>query len=215
LNVYVPSPPKRVSFSTFQSELADLISDHVGESPFLLGGDFNAHLDGRNRSSTRDAEFCRFVSDCTNDGFRVFPEPGSSVPTFVSSRGVTVIDFYFSRGFRVSGREARIRVFEDIGHRALEMEVEIPKFRLHSVGPRSSYRRHVRTVPPPTFFNSMCRSYGWKGPLEILQAGVTTVFNTFFSVVSCISALHITRIKALSLNGNNKLRNVTVRTRTA
>ncbi len=92
-----------------------------------------------------------------------------------------MIDFCVYRGFKIPGQDARVRVIEDIGHRAIETKIEIPKFRLHSVGPRSSYRRHVRSVPPPTFFNSMCRTYGWRGPLEMLQAGVSFVYSTFLS----------------------------------
>lgn len=166
LNVYVPSYPKKVDFNTFHGELLDLLTSHTEGCPALIGGDFNAHFNRQARRSTRDGAFTKFLTGCEDDGFRVFPEPGSSVPTFVSSRGATVIDYCFFRGFTACAADSSIRVHEATGHRAVELALNLPEFRVHTVGPRPSYRKHVRMPPPSTFFGSMCRTYGWRGPLE-------------------------------------------------
>ncbi len=181
-NLYVPSLPKKFSYPSFRTEFEGVIGEHVGDSAFFIGGDFNAHYAPSAGPRSRDAEFSRFLDSCLDEGFKIFPDRHSTIPTFVSSRGATAIDFCLFRGF-VSSPESSVRVFEAFGHRAIEVSVELPVLTTYQLNPRSSYRRRVSTLPSALFFSSMCRTYKLKGPLEMLNLGVCFVYSTFLCLI--------------------------------
>ncbi len=178
LNLYLPSPPKKFSFANFKHELDLLVDDVIGAHSFFIGGDFNAHVKVGSLVPVRDRDFTLFVDHLLTDGFEMFPARDSTIPTFISAKGATMIDFTFARGLQLKAADSSIIAYEDVGHRVLAVDLELPQLVVNHLKPRQSHRRHLASPPPPPrgFFSSLCRSYGWHGPLEILKLGVSSVF---------------------------------------
>ncbi len=191
LNLYVPSPPRQVSFPNLGLEIQEAVGDRVGNHPFLVAGDFNAHYTRSARAVLRDRCFSWFFDDLCDEGFVPFPDRGSSVPSFVSSRGASLIDLTLSRGFDLNTAGSSLFAYEGTGHRAVQIECMFPPLRSNVLMPRTSYRKHLSVPPSPNFFGSLTRLYGWSGPLEILAPGVSLVFTMLITMLG--SFLHQVR----------------------
>ncbi len=178
LNVYIPSSPAIFDFGCVRSFLEHEFSTRLSLAPFLIFGDFNCHAPGRPPGFRVLRDFL------TDEGFKFFPYPELRTPTFVGPKGVSVIDFIFARGFHWDDSRCSILPFDTYGHRLVICEFYFPKFTSVVLHPRTSFRKHVKTVPPTdTFTNARARE-GWNGPVEILRKGVTAVFSLFFALIS-------------------------------
>jgi hypothetical protein len=181
LNLYVPALPKKVSFNGLRQEIEELIDDVVGSHSFFLGGDFNAHYVAGARATPRDRDFSRFADFVQGEGFHFFPELGSDVPSFISAKSATLIDFTCSRGLKLKSSGSSLYAYEASGHRAVVVELDFPRVVAHHLAPRHSHRKHLSTPPPSGFFPAMSKAHGWSGPVEILRVGVSLVFTTLLA----------------------------------
>jgi hypothetical protein len=178
LNLYVPSFPAPVDYSQLQTFLVDEFANRVQLDPFLVAGDFNCH------ASSRGPGFKRFREFMVDEGFRFFPEHNSPIPTFISHKGSSVIDFVFARGFCWNSNECSIISFDTFGHRILLLEFLFPDLSQFLLSPRSSFHKHVRSVPDDNFFGAWREAQGWWDPVSVLQKGITTVFSAFMLCLS-------------------------------
>jgi hypothetical protein len=178
LNVYVPSFPAPVNYIDFQTFLEGEFQNRVQLDPFVVAGDFNCHDPSRRPGFKH---FCEFM---TEEGFRFFPERGLSVPTFISHKGASVIDFVFSRGFSWKSEIFSIFPFDSFGHRIIIFELLFPALTSFPLSPRTSFRKHLRSLPGVDFFDSIRSSRGWANPVLMLRAGVSAVFSVFLCCLS-------------------------------
>ncbi len=174
-NIYVQAFPAPVDYGKLNSFLEDLLETRAPLCPFLLAGDFNNHAPSRSRA------FREFVSELCNEGFRIFPEPGSRVPTFISHKGSSVIDFCFARGWEWKGDGCVIFSLDTFGHRLLQLEFLFPKLSQYALSPRTSFRKHVNKLPVSDDLGVVFRKKGWDSPIGMLRAGVSCVFSTFLA----------------------------------
>ncbi len=136
--------------------------------PVLVVGDFNCHSHGR--------QFQNFCNELGSAGFRFFPDPSSSVPTFISHKGSSVIDFIFARGFTWVNEGFFVHPFDTFGHRVVCGEFRFSALSSFPLGTRTSYRRHVGRVVPSDAFSGLVQGEGWNGPIAMLKRGVSAVF---------------------------------------
>ncbi len=159
------------------------MEEHVYDCPCFIGGEFNAHFTSSLRPGSRDFGFSQFLNGCAEEGFKIFLDRGSSTPTFVSSRGATVVDFCLHRGFVTIPSSSQIRVLEATGHRAIEQELAVPSLRLNDLDTRTSHRRRISTLPSDSFFKNMCNTYKWNSPLEMVQSVLRVVYGAFLALL--------------------------------
>ncbi len=174
-NVYVPAFPAPVDYGRLNSFLGDILETRAPLCPFLLAGDFNGHAQSRARA------FRGFVSELCDEGFKNFPELGSRVPTFISHKGSSVIDFCFGRGWEWKGDGCAIFSLETFGHRLLQLEFLFPRLSKYALSPRTSFRRHVNNLPVNDGLLETLRGKGWDSPVGMLRSGVSAVFSFFLA----------------------------------
>ncbi len=130
-DLYIPPHPHVFDFAVLRDQvLPDLLA--VTElSPVVFAGDFNCH------APSRSGGFSRLVDFLTEEGFFFFPERSSPVPTFVSHKGSSVIDFCFLRGFDSRLCDFSIFPFEAFGHRVIKVSCSFPPLSGYPLRPRS------------------------------------------------------------------------------
>jgi hypothetical protein len=129
-----------------------MVDDVIGAHSFFIGGDFNAHVKVGSLVPVRDRDFTFFVDHLITDGFEMFPARDSTIPTFISAKGATMIDFTFARGLQLKAADSSIIAYEDVGHRVLAVDLELPQLVVNHLKPRQSHRRHLASPPPPPRF---------------------------------------------------------------
>ncbi len=178
LNVYVPAYPAPVNYLDFQTFLEGEFQNRVLLDPFVVAGDFNCH------DPSRRPGFRQFSQFMTEEGFCIAPDCSSPVPTFISHKGASVIDFVFSRGFKWKPDGFSIFPFESFGHRMIIFEFLFPALTSFPLSPRTSFRKHLRCLPGDDFFDSLRESRGWKDSVMMLRDGVSAVFAAFLCCLS-------------------------------
>jgi hypothetical protein len=87
-------------------------------------------------------------------GFSHFPSgPDLDLPTFISDRGCTVIDYVVIRGAPCSGYA--LEVLTPKGHRSIRLSVDWPPTTVTRVRDRTSQHMHFRSTPPDEFFSNL------------------------------------------------------------
>jgi hypothetical protein len=176
VSFYIPPPPFVSDYSNVLTFLESKVQARFLLDPVLVVGDFNCHSRGR--------PFQGFCNELGSAGFRFFPEPSSSTPTFISHKGSSVIDFIFARGFSWVNEGFFVHPFDTFGHRVVCGEFRFPALSSFPLVPRSSYRKHVGSVVPSDAITGLVREEGWKGPLVMLKCGVTAVFACLMVFIS-------------------------------
>ena len=141
-NFYVRPLPDEVSFDELFFALEGLRLEY--DCPFVLLGDFNAHLSHPEVTAVptrRDADFQEFMLRLDSSGFSYAPDETNRFPTFVGPRGSSFIDFMFISG--VGWRDFSVSVQKVHGHRSLECEVDLPAPVPVPTVPRHSFRKHL------------------------------------------------------------------------
>jgi exonuclease III len=133
LNVYIPPKSPTSDYAAFQDFLANELEARVQLDSVIVAGDFNCH------AAQRDLHFRPLRDFLVQEGFRYFPDTDSSVPTFVSHKGSSVIDFIFSRGFMWKDQACSVFPFEAFGHRMIACEFVFPPLSSFPLEPRSSF----------------------------------------------------------------------------
>ncbi len=169
-NVYLPPSSPVSKFSELRSFLEEELVTKVQLDPVLVAGDFNCH------ATNRGLSFRTFRDFLLNEGFRQFPDHTSTVPTFVSHKGSSVIDFIFSRGLALSDVACSVVPFESFGHRVIVCEYLFPELTSFPLAPRSSFRKHLRSIPNESFFSDLRGREKWSDSVEMLKRGVSVVF---------------------------------------
>lgn len=186
VNVYVPAPPKPPNFSELGAALVGLLDSHV-DSDFVICGDFNAHR--LRDDNTRDLCFNFFVAALESNGFTVFPPLSDIRPTFVGPQFTSSIDFFFVRGIGVNNFEVLPRV--ELGHREISLSIDLPcpPSPIVSLPPT----RRFLTGKPLTFFRSLRKDYGFRGPREIAAGGIEVFSRLYFLfLASCTFSTPLT-----------------------
>ncbi len=177
-NVYVPPLPAGYDYHEFYDLIFPELLSHVGLSPFLFLGDFNCH------AASRAPGFSFLQRSLSEDGFVCFPNRDSPVPTFVSHKGSSVIDFCFSRGFSSVPGECVIFPFEAFGHRVIRVKFLFPVLSSYPLSPRTSYRKRLDRPVDRSFFKAFRASHQIRGPLEVMSVGLSVVFSSLLAWLS-------------------------------
>ncbi len=172
-NVYVPPHPAVPNYEKLSEAVLDVLETRSDLCPVLFTGDFNCH------AISRRSSFQAFYELFCEEGFRVFPELGSSIPTFVSHKGASVIDFCFARGFEWDRNGGSLFPLDDFGHRVVQLHFSFPRLSGFLLAPRTSFRRHVRELPPANYFQEFVGRHELKSPVDVLRKGVSVVFSLF------------------------------------
>ncbi len=128
--------------------------------------------------NARDRDFQEFVLRMGDTGFSHFPSGAElDLPTFISSRGCTVIDYVMIRGAPGSGYA--LEELTPMGHRSLRVSVDWPSATVTKVHERTSHRRHFWSSPPEGFFTDFTAAHGLQGIRDFTRFWLTRVFNLF------------------------------------
>ncbi len=185
-NCYVLAQPAKFDFlGLFFALEAYLLAL---DAPVVLLGDFNAHwhLARGTLPNPRDRDFREFVVRLGDIGFAHYPSAKEDLrfPTFISAKGSTIIDYFFVRGVSSSGF-GREHLTEK-GHRALRLSLDWPRVSTTILRERTSWRKHFRSSPPPSFFPSLVDGYSLYSAADMIRSGISQVFALF---VLCLGSL--------------------------
>ncbi len=175
VNFYVPPLPLTFDYMRIFSFLETEIQSRFLLDPVLIVGDFNGH--------SRARSFRNFCNELCSVGFRFFPDLCSQVPTFISHKGSSVIDFIFARGFTWCNEACTIHPFDAFGHRIICCQFAFPALSVFPLASRMSFRKHVGSAVPVDTFVSFSKTNEWFGPLEMLRCGVNAVFVRLMALI--------------------------------
>ncbi len=187
VNCYVVAHPASFDFSGLFFALEAYLL--ALEGPVIILGDFNAHWrqsDAARLPSVRDRDFREFVLRMEDVGFSWCPSSAKDLrgPTFISTQGSTMIDYFFVRGAPISGygRES----LTTFGHRGLRLSVDWPAASTEVLRDRTSHRKRFRVPPPATFFEKISAAQALHSVHDFLSVGVSRVFAFF---ILCLGEL--------------------------